>query len=381
MRIRQKAPFFSALLMYAGISPSARVATAATDGQTIWYNPDFFGSLAPGGIEAVLVHEVMHCALGHAWRRSYRDARVWNYAADIVVNGIIAAEGSYALPVGAVRDPKLEMHSTEEVYRILSDKGAPVPEAFRLDILDPAVTGGDGTDEGGDLSGEGLVQASEATAPDQKSLTLGQFWAQAIQNASLASAFYSGGQGSAPAGLDRLFSELKIATIDWRAELWRFLVHTPTDYSGYDRRFIHRGLYLDDVDEESVRVNVVIDTSGSISGECLSQFMGELKAILGSYPHIDCELYYADAELYGPYAVDRSDPLPAARGGGGTSFVPFFEQLRISGERAGDPSVYLTDGYGTFPQQSPSGPVLWVVTPGGLQSSSFPFGDVLRLVQ
>lgn len=95
---------------------------------------------------------------------------------------------------------------------------------------------------------------------------------------------------------------------------------------------------------------MVIDTSGLISGECLSQFMGEIKAILGSYPRIDWELYYADAKLYGPYAVDRSDPLPAAEGGGGTSFVLFFEQLRISGERAGVPSIYLTDGYGTFPQ-------------------------------
>jgi hypothetical protein len=42
--------------------------------------------------------------------------------------------------------------------------------------------------------------------------------------------------------------------------------------------------------------------------------------------------------------------------------------------------VYLTDGYGTFPQQSRELPVLWVVIPGGLDLSEFPFGETVHLL-
>jgi hypothetical protein len=52
------------------------------------------------------------------------------------------------------------------------------------------------------------------------------------------------------------------------------------------------------------------------------------------------------------------------------------EQLHIH-----DPAVlvYLTDGFGTFPNETPDHPTLWVVTPGGLESENFPFGNVVRL--
>ena len=42
--------------------------------------------------------------------------------------------------------------------------------------------------------------------------------------------------------------------------------------------------------------------------------------------------------------------------------------------------VYLTDGYGDFPADEPSQPILWVVTPGGLDDDRFPFGTVVRMV-
>ena len=42
--------------------------------------------------------------------------------------------------------------------------------------------------------------------------------------------------------------------------------------------------------------------------------------------------------------------------------------------------VYLTDGYGTFPDTSPELPILWVVTPGGLDLSQFLFGETVRLL-
>ncbi|MDJ1171085.1 hypothetical protein PMG71_16775 [Roseofilum sp. BLCC_M154] len=40
----------------------------------------------------------------------------------------------------------------------------------------------------------------------------------------------------------------------------------------------------------------------------------------------------------------------------------------------------MTDGYGNFPDSAPDYPILWVVTPGGLDLNHFPFGEAVRLL-
>ena len=74
-------------------------------------------------------------------------------------------------------------------------------------------------------------------------------------------------------------------------------------------------------------------------------------------------------------------PCQTPIGGGGTNFCPFFERVvkeyDLSAPLVG---VYLTDGYGQFPDLPPSFPTLWVVTPGGRSLDQFPFGEVVRLV-
>jgi predicted metal-dependent peptidase len=160
------------------------------------------------------------------------------------------------------------------------------------------------------------------------------------------------------------------------------LVKTPTDFGDFDRRFVGRGLYLEALEGESVKVYVCVDTSGSIDNDQLSSFFGEVRGILNAYPHLEAELYYADAALYGPYPLKSGDAIAKPVGGGGTSFVPFFERIEERGKLdATAVCVYLTDGFGTFPQKHPELPTLWVVTPGGLDSERFPFGEVARLLR
>jgi predicted metal-dependent peptidase len=88
---------------------------------------------------------------------------------------------------------------------------------------------------------------------------------------------------------------LSSSQLGWRAYLWRFLVHTPTDFQGFDRRFIGQGLYLDALAGEKLRVFIAVDTSGSIGVPEIAQFLGEVQAILGAYPHLEATFYYADA--------------------------------------------------------------------------------------
>ena len=89
----------------------------------------------------------------------------------------------------------------------------------------------------------------------------------------------------------------------------------------------------------------------------------------------------ADAELFGPWPIDtQRDSLPELKGGGGTSFIPFFDAL----EKKNPPpeiAVYLTDGYGYFPSETPKQSTLWVISPGGLPSHKFPFGETARITE
>ena len=42
-------------------------------------------------------------------------------------------------------------------------------------------------------------------------------------------------------------------------------------------------------------------------------------------------------------------------------------------------SIYFTDGYGDFPNYNPDNPVMWLVSKDGLETSYFPFGEVIRI--
>ena len=230
----------------------------------------------------------------------------------------------------------------------------------------------------GKKGGDGNGLTSELHDLNDRS-TLEAHWKQAIQQALVLAS--SQGQGSLPAGMLRHLVEVADPQIDWRSQLWRYLVRTPTDFSGFDRRFLHCGLYLDHLEGESVQVFVCIDTSGSIDDEQMSLFIGEVSGILSSYPMLDCRLWYADAECYGPYEIGSMHEIPRPEGGGGTDFRPFFQATMEawSGNHEAI-CVYLTDGYGAFPEEAPQLPVLWVIVPGGLPSEEIPYGEISRLI-
>jgi len=355
IQLRGRHPFFGVLALHADPRGAEHVAgralpTACTDGARVYVNPHFAGTLNDEELTGLLVHEVLHAALRHVPRARGRDAQRWNVAADIVVNGIAARDG-HALPPRAVRRTHLEHLSVEEIYELLPSGGAAasLPEADR-DLYQPAE---DESDESG------------------RAARLERFWRGALQNAAVTARM----QGTLPAGAERAL-QLSAATVDWRAVLWRFLTPSRSDFGDYDLRHVHRGLYLEDLVSHDVHAAVCVDTSGSVTARQLAGFLGEVRGILGSYPHVRADLYYADVTLHGPYDPLASSELPTPRGGGGTDFRAFFAATPDAALR-----VYFTDGQGVFPEREPAGATLWVVPPGARRDEDFPFGRVLRLVE
>lgn len=354
LRLRVRAPFFATLCLFARFLSDRTIPTACTDGKDIYFNPAFFARLSPFQLDWAILHEVLHAALLHVSRRGERDPVRWNIAADVVVNGILAREARLEPAPGAIREPRLEHLPVEEIYDLLERDQLPVcPDCLRR------------MDRDGRPGWRSQLHEIES------------YWRDALHKAE---SLVSQGQGTAPAGLLRRLRRVTAPQIDWRTALWRFMVRTPVDFIGYDRRFLHTGLYLDALDGERVRAYVAVDTSGSISDALLATFLAEVNAILRTYPAMAMTLYYCDAALDGPHELNSGDIPPMPVGGGGTSFVPLFDA--VAEQRQGleeTPCVYLTDGYGTFPRSPPPVPVLWVVTPGGLDSDTFPFGQVIRL--
>ena len=374
MRIRGDHPFFGTLALFAEFRVTDGIDTAATDGRVLWFNPEFVNKQGPNQLFGLVAHELLHAALQHVYRRREREPRLWNIAADIVVNGMIRSDTAYGLPEGGVEVPKLAHLSVEEIYEQFAAGKCKVPNITLLDLM-PELSDGEGEGAQGSTRGSGDGCLEQSTAQQ-----LERHWRAALQQAGAVARRINRGFGRN--GLDgvREFESATSAQLGWRELLWQFMVATPYDFGGFDRRFIHRKLYLEDVVGESVEVAICIDTSASIGVEELEAFMAEVQGILDAYPQIRGTLFYADADLYGPHAFSVDSGMTAAAGGGGTSFVPFFDWVHQQEQGGAYPlCIYFTDGYGTFPQNPPASPVLWVVMPGGLETPGFPFGEVARM--
>ena len=65
-------PFFGLLLMNMRFSLDAELQTAATDGEYIYFGAKFLSELSDDELDFILMHEILHVALGHCFRGEER---------------------------------------------------------------------------------------------------------------------------------------------------------------------------------------------------------------------------------------------------------------------------------------------------------------------
>ena len=374
IQVKRECHFFGALMLFAEIHPDKSIDTAATDGKKIIVNENFLASLKSSEQNALLLHEVLHMALLHVTRRGQRDGYVWNIAADIVVNDLIIRNTKFKLPQGAIIEKKYKDKSVEHIYEDLLKNNKYKKIIFKSSMIDILDEQQEGVDQ--DASGKKLTEAEIEEVES--------FWRDKLEVLKNADQFDSknNDQGSIPGGMGIEIESILEPEVDWRHALWKYVGKTPADFDDLDRRFFYRGLYLEGLLTEALEVSVCIDTSGSVSDALLEQFLAELKGILRSYPHVKCDLFYGDTELFGPYPIQTIEETPKAMGRGGTSFRPFFKYLQNNQNNlmgAHKVSIYFTDGYGDFPSKEPEDPTMWLVCKDGLESREFPFGEVVRI--
>ncbi len=90
MSLLSKQPFYAMLLLRLKFSLDSTCMSVYTDGERIAFNPDFLDEISDRELEFVLMHEVLHTALGHPFRKqSDYDLECYDKACDIVVNSNI----------------------------------------------------------------------------------------------------------------------------------------------------------------------------------------------------------------------------------------------------------------------------------------------------
>ncbi len=371
-------PFFGALALHLRLEESEDVETMATDGERLMWSPAFVDGLTGPELQAVVAHEVMHCAMLHHVRRGRRDLPTWNRACDFAVNRDLVAAG-FKLPSGALLDSRFDGLGAEDIFRALeAEKTQEQPKAGK----NPSAGAGGKAPDPGRMGG--VVDAAPAHEPAKVEAAATEWTARVRQALAVAKAQ---GAGKLPGHLARVAEETARPRIDWTAELRRFIDHSTVrdfSWSRPNRRHVGRGVILPGyVSNSLAHLVVVVDTSGSIDQTALAAFRAELAAALDEGAADRVSVVYCDTKVTGTAEFERGDALEmTAKGGGGTRFAPAFAWIA---ENAPDASavVFFTDLDCRDFGEEPAAPVLWAAwgDPRAIdrRAARVPFGEVLRV--
>lgn len=307
--------------------------TAATDGRYFYYNRDFISKLNKQECIFLVAHETEHVVYDHMGRRGGRKPKLWNAAADYVINYELYEHNVGKLPdpktsgVQACFDAKYKGMCAEEVYDLLlADPDANFPE---FDVhLEP-----------GDGKGEPMTEEERRVLSDEI-------------RAAVMQAAKAAGAGSVPAGIKRMLKDLTEPQMDWREILnmkIQSMIKNDFTWSRCSRKSQSSGIYLPGT-KEDVRVEaaVAIDCSGSMSEEMLRDLLSEVKGIMEQFPDFKLRVWCFDTRVYNEvvFTPDNLDEIDDynIKGGGGTDFMCNWDYMKAN-DIVPERFLMFTDGF------------------------------------
>jgi len=423
---------------------SDAVPYGATDGRTLLLNKEGIAKLCrqpdPAGLIAfLLVHEALHGLLGHCWRlAALPDPKTGNYAADYVVNAMIAMRNRELKRVvfpfieGVLLDEQLSGDkSVEQLYRELSkpepkqetqqsnepqpDATEPQPDATEPDT-DPdsspssPADGGDAGPDGADPDPNGTAAEGGACGASDKddsdlsdfvgkgsadclepTLEEGETYDEVVQkveedNERILVADTIDRKTSSDSGKtgQRVAAQRTVSSaLDWCALLreWMF----KTQRAGWDSPFNHAVFSTTRLacagrrSRASGTIVLALDTSGSIGAATYTKFLQQAQSILEELKPEQLVLLSVSHRVCDALLLQSGDHVPPSlNGGGGTKFQPAFDWLRDNYIEP-DVMVYLTDGWSPDLRslQPPDYPLLWLST--SRNRADYPVGEVIEI--
>ena len=348
---------YASIIMVGKYKVMEEIPTACTNGIDVMYGKDFVGKLSDSDLRGLIMHENLHKTFQHTflWKHLYEEnARCANMACDYVINLLIkdiekSSSGFVTLPKVGLLDERFRGMDSQEVFKLLMEEGQG--------------QGGDGEGEGGglddhdwDTSGMSQQEIEEHVKEVNQAIRQGQLMAGKM-----------GGKQS------RELGELLEPKVDWREQL-RDYVSSLADgkdistWQRVNRRWLQHDMYMPSTVSESMgRVVIAIDTSGSIGGRELQEFLSEVQAICMNVQPELVDLLYWDTEVAAHEVYGREDlgklvksTKPAGGGGTDPACIPqYIADKQLKPECV----IVLTDGYvggwGTWQH-----PVLWAICGG-----------------
>lgn len=397
---RDKMPYFTIAIanLVPVIVESKSVTMGVTRDGLLIVNPAWLGTLTVDEAATVLIHEWLHLYLKHLDRttalvsmgvlsRSPEDAKLANLAGDCEINDNLE-EADLPLPAGGVLPKRYDFpdhRSFEEYVDLLKKRRAEQPDDDG--DFDPIGTVGAG--QCGSGAGNPLPEEDALLADVRAELqrTHGSPEARSEVDLEVLRKDAAGqimSHADAPQGLRRHAASLVASPeVPWQVELAvaaRDAVQHRAGAIDYTYRKRSRrqdaagqamgSPILPGMHAPVANVAVVFDTSGSMDDSAMEMIQREVVGVLRALPGATITVLAVDAAVHGGQQRVRTASAIKLAGGGGTSFVPAFEELARVRPKI-DVCVFGTDGIGTYPSRPPAFKTIWLQTPGGSVTADF----------
>lgn len=342
--------FLGALLCKLEFQWRNDIDTAATDGEMLYWNPEFFASLSREVRITVLAHELWHVAFLHMFRRGNRDPEIWNIAADFVINDMLHSHGYNFENQPHLHDIKYRGWSTEQVYDEL------IQHAKKLKLP----VGGIGKD----IMDPGSDKKDKAVSNVVSARNIARMTGQA---------------GDIPGEISLTIDKFLNPKLPWEQLLYQFFDEL-TDLSYTFRRPNRR--YTDPIlpglagMEGLEHLIYYLDISGSIRDEDILRFNSEVKFIKDHFQPAKLTLVTFDTKLRDRLVMEQDEEFEkiTVTGRGGTSLSRVWNDMQKEKPSA---AVIFTDLLVNIPPEDPRVPLIWVCLDN--PNATVPFGRLIHL--
>lgn len=391
IQLQKQKPFFAYLLLNLNYIEKKEIPTMAVDNHNnLYYNPDWVRGLSEDECSGVITHELMHVVLNHLTRTESRDALLFNYACDVVVNHILISN-DFQLPKGGlipsnneitfcnVNIKDIDKKSAEVVYDEITSKLKKTKQNMQTiadSRFDEHIT--DDLKNGKDSKGNPLNEKQIKEIKDNINK-----WKRLL----VESATYSRTIGQMPNGMSRCIDKIFNEKINWRNLLYRFITNSiPIDfsYAKPSKRSLASKFYMPHMKKEELQVFIAIDSSGSVQQSELSEFLSEMVSISKSFSNIKMYVVSCDCAIQEVLEVSNGSVQTVLdikiKGGGGTSVKPIADLIEND-----YPStkilIYFTDGFiDHYDFNSKPYKTIWVVSQkGSIETPEQNGGEVIKL--
>lgn len=367
-RLLMQHPFFATLLVRTPVMVTDNVSgvpieLAATNGEAIFYNPEFLDKCSVEEVMTVLAHEVGHDSLLHSLRLGARNADLFNQAADHAINLMLIDQGfkcPASVPGGWLADQQYKGWSADKIYDDLRRKQQDQP---------PQSGGAGGQNGKGGKPGPGQpgkdwlhgdVLPSPKTGDPASQAAAEQKAKQRVA----AAANMARMAGKLSGELERMVGEFLDPKVHWTDVLRDYMtriVKARDNWSRRNRRFA--SLYLPTRrSHEMGPILFIPDTSGSMMGDDIEKICTEMSHCAHQTRPENITVVWTDAAVKGEqvfspseFSYDKLKPV----GGGGTDM-----RVGLKHAEKHDPQVVvlLTDCYTPWPDTPCPFPVICIST-------------------